>query len=138
MIVLDTSVLSEFTNEIPNPRVVAWMSQQVINTLYVPSVVMGELLHGVAILPEGKRKESLRRTVEEWLQKFEGHILPLDGEAVRCYAALAAKARSAGQTLGQNDAYIAATAQARGFAVATRDVRPFLAAGVVVINPWES
>lgn len=138
MIVLDTNVLSEFTNEMPNPRVVAWMNQQVINTLYVPSVVMGELLHGVAILPEGKRKESLSQTVEEWLQKFAGRILPLDGEAVRCYAALAAKARSAGQPLGQNDAYIAATAQARGFAVATRDVRPFQAAGLAVINPWES
>ena len=137
MIVLDTNVLSEFTNEMPNPRVVAWMNQQVINTLYVPSVVMGELLHGVAILPEGKRKESLSQTVEEWLQKFAGRILPLDGEAVRCYAALAAKARSAGQPLGQNDAYIAATAQARGFAVATRDVRPFQTAGLEVINPWE-
>ena len=114
------------------------MNQQVINTLYVPSVVMGELLHGVAILPEGKRKESLSQTVEEWLQKFEGRILPLDGEAVRCYAALAAKARSAGQTLGQNDAYIAATAQAKGFAIATRDVRPFLAAGLVVMNPWKN
>lgn len=78
--------------------------------------------------PDGRR----------WLQKFAGRILPLDGEAVRCYAALAAKARSAGQPLGQNDAYIAAAAQACGFAVATRDVRPFQAAGLAVINPWES
>ena len=27
---------------------------------------------------------------------------------------------------------------ARGFAVATRDVRPFQAAGLEVINPWEN
>ena len=138
MIALDTNVLSEFTHKVPNPRVAAWMNRQPLHTLYVPSVVMGELLHGVAILPEGKRKESLSRTVEEWLQKFEGRILPLDGDAVRRYAVLAAKARSAGQPMGQNDAYIAATAQARGFAIATRDVRPFLAAGLEVINPWES
>ena len=138
MIALDTNVASELMNGEPNPRVSAWFQRQPWHTLYVPSVVMGELLHGVAILPEGKRKESLSQTVEEWLQKFAGRILPLDGEAVRCYAALAAKARSAGQPLGQNDAYIAATAQARGFAVATRDVRPFQAAGLEVINPWES
>ncbi|MBQ6656056.1 MAG: type II toxin-antitoxin system VapC family toxin [Ottowia sp.] len=137
MIALDTNVLSEFTHEVPNPRVAAWLNRQPMHTLYVPSVVMGELLHGVAILPEGKRKESLSRTVEEWLQKFEGRILPLDGGAARCYAVLAAKARSAGQPMGQNDAYIAAIAKVRGFAIATRDVRPFQAAGLEVINPWE-
>ncbi len=137
MIALDTNVASELMNGEPNPRVSAWFLQQPRHTLYVPSVVMGELLHGVAILPEGKRKESLSRTVEEWLQKFEGRILPLDGGAARCYAVLAAKARSAGQPMGQNDAYIAAIAQARGLAIATRDVRPFQAAGLEVINPWE-
>lgn len=137
MIALDTNVASELMNGEPNPRVSAWFLRQPRHTLYVPSVVMGELLHGVAILPEGKRKESLSRTVEEWLQKFEGRILPLDGGAARCYAVLAAKARSAGQPMGQNDAYIAAIAQARGLAIATRDVRPFQAAGLEVINPWE-
>ncbi len=137
MIALDTNVASELMNGEPNPRVSAWFLQQPRHTLYVPSVVMGELLHGVAILPEGKRKESLSRTVEEWLQKFEERILPLDGGAARCYAVLAAKARSAGQPMGQNDAYIAAIAQARGLAIATRDVRPFQAAGLEVINPWE-
>lgn len=55
----------------------------------------------------------------------------------RASAALAAKARSAGQPLGVNDAYIAATAQAHGLAVASRDERAFQAAGVEVINPWK-
>ena len=32
---------------------------------------------------------------------------------------------------------IAAIAKVHGFAVATRDVRPFRAAGVPVVNPWE-
>ena len=137
MIVLDTNVLSEFTNEVPNPRVVEWMNRQPMRTLYLPSVVMGELLHGVAILPKGKRRDALSRMVEGWLEQFEGRILPLDGKVARCYAALAAKARSAGQTLGQNDAYIAATVQAYGCAIATRDVQPFKAAGLEVINPWE-
>ena len=137
MIVLDTNVLSEFTNEVPNPRVVEWMNRQPMRTLYLPSVVMGELLHGVAILPKGKRRDALSRMVEGWLEQFEGRILPLDGKVARCYAALAAKARSAGQTLGQNDAYIAATAQAHGCAIVTRDVQPFKAAGLEVINPWE-
>jgi predicted nucleic acid-binding protein len=36
------------------------------------------------------------------------------------------------------DGQIAAIAAVHGFAVATRDTAPFLAAGVPVINPWES
>ena len=87
MIALDTNVISELMHDAPNPRVDAWFRQQPQHTLYVPSVVMGELLHGVAILPEGKRRDKLSRAVEEWLQKFEGRILPLDAAAARCFAA---------------------------------------------------
>jgi predicted nucleic acid-binding protein len=36
------------------------------------------------------------------------------------------------------DAFIAAVALANGFAVATRDTRPFETAGVDIINPWEA
>jgi len=35
------------------------------------------------------------------------------------------------------DGYIAATALAYGFSVATRDTSPFLAAGAKVVNPWD-
>jgi hypothetical protein len=35
------------------------------------------------------------------------------------------------------DCQVAAIASVHGFAVATRDTAPFLAAGVPVINPWE-
>jgi toxin FitB len=34
------------------------------------------------------------------------------------------------------DGYIAAIAAANGFAVTTRDISPFEAAGVTVVNPW--
>ena len=35
------------------------------------------------------------------------------------------------------DAQIAAIAKIHGFAVATRDAAPFLAAGLDVIDPWQ-
>jgi hypothetical protein len=35
------------------------------------------------------------------------------------------------------DAYIAATALVKGFAVATRNTKHFEPMGVAVINPWE-
>ena len=47
-----------------------------------------------------------------------------------------AAARATGKAIGAADGYIAATALAHGLAVATRDVSPFEAAGLRVINPW--
>ncbi|MGN6390089.1 MAG: VapC toxin family PIN domain ribonuclease, partial [Burkholderiaceae bacterium] len=51
---------------------------------------------------------------------------------------LMAKTRAAGLAIATADGYIAASAAANGFAVATRDVSPFRAAGLAVVNPWES
>lgn len=51
-------------------------------------------------------------------------------------AELMARARAAGRPIGATDGHIAATAAASGLAVATRDVGPFQAAGLTVINPW--
>ena len=47
-------------------------------------------------------------------------------------------ARAAGKGFPAPNGYIAAIATARGFTVATRDVAPFQAAGLNVINPWET
>ncbi|SIK97858.1 Probable ribonuclease FitB [Mycobacteroides abscessus subsp. abscessus] len=42
-----------------------------------------------------------------------------------------------GKKLPAADGYIAAMAFAKGYAVASRDEGPFLAAGLEVINPWD-
>ena len=137
MIALDTNIISELMRDTPDPRVAAWMARQHGQEMCLPSIALSELLYGIAVLPEGKRKRAKARALARLLPMCAGGILPLDEVAARCYAALAVKARSAGQTLGQNDAYIAATAQAHGCAIVTRDVQPFKAAGLEVINPWE-
>ena len=49
----------------------------------------------------------------------------------------AAKAEELGTKAVAPDAYIAATALAREFAVATRNRKHFESMGVAVINPWE-
>ena len=89
------------------------------------------------MLPEGRRKEALRLVLEDTLAKFVTPILVFDREAAIAYAAVAANAKSKRYTLPVADGQIAAIAKVHGFAVATRDVGPFRAAGVAVINPWE-
>jgi len=93
---------------------------------------------GVAVLPEGKRKQAMHAATETVIQTLiRSRILPFDREAAEAHASLILSARSKKYTLPYADGLIAAIAAVHGYAVATRDVRPFLAAGVAVINPWK-
>jgi predicted nucleic acid-binding protein len=92
---------------------------------------------GVALLPVGKRRSGLQENLEKRvLPLFVGRVLPFDLACTQAYAVLMGKALGAGLAIATADGYIAAIAAANGFAVATRDTRPFDAAGVTVINPW--
>jgi predicted nucleic acid-binding protein len=65
-------------------------------------------------------------------------VLPFDLNASQAYAALMARAKAEGKAIGKADGYIAAIASGRALTVATRDVAPFQAAGLTVINPWKA
>jgi predicted nucleic acid-binding protein len=138
MIVLDTDVVSEAMKAEPDPAVRAWLDEQAAETLYISSVTLAELLFGIGALPSGWRKEAPTQTLNGLLELFGDRVLAFDTDAARHYAELAVTARAVGKGFPTPDGYIAAMAKARGFTVATRDVAPFQAAGIDVINPWES
>ena len=138
MIVLDTNVISEPLRQAPESRVIEWIDEQPVETLYLSAITVAELRFGVASLPAGKRRDRLQESLEKQaLPLFAGRILPFDMPASQSYGELMAKARAAGLAIGTADGYIAAIAAANGMMVATRDVSPFEAFGVAVINPWE-
>nr|VFK64258.1 MAG: hypothetical protein BECKUNK1418G_GA0071005_10444 [Candidatus Kentron sp. UNK]VFK71037.1 MAG: hypothetical protein BECKUNK1418H_GA0071006_10484 [Candidatus Kentron sp. UNK] len=137
MIILDTNVVSEPMKANGNPTVQAWLDGQMAQTLYLTTTSLAELMLGVGVLPAGRRKEGLGAALNELIvDLFGSRILPFDAQAAVAYATLVGKARTEGHTLSMADGQIAAIATARGFAVATRDKAPFLAAGVPVIDPW--
>jgi len=72
------------------------------------------------------------------LPTFAGRVLPFDLEASQAYADLMALAKVGGKAISKADGYIAATAIACGFMVATRDMSPFEAAGLKIVNPWDA
>lgn len=139
MIILDTNVVSEPMKPQGNPAVRDWLDQQVAETLYLTATSLSELLLGVEILPDGKRKEGLAAALGELIgELFGSRILPFDHKAAAAtYAPLIRRARANGQAISVADGQIAAIATLHGFAVATRDTAPFAAAAVPVINPWE-
>ena len=138
MIILDTNVVSEPMKPSANPAVQAWLDSQVAETLYLTATSLSDLLVGIEILPDGKRKEGLDAALSELVARlFGSRVLPFDQQAAMAYAPLVGHAQAGGRLISMGDAQIAAIAAVRGFTVATRDTAPFVAAGVPVINPWE-
>ena len=137
MIILDTNVVSEPMKANGARSAVDWLDRQAAETLYLTAVNLAELLVGVETMPAGKRREGVGAALAALIAKlFGARILPFDEDAARAYADLVARARAKGFALSVADAQIAAIATVRGFAVATRDTAPFVAAGVPIIDPW--
>ena len=138
MILLDTSVISEPWKPLPDPRVLAWIDAQIIETLFLSAVTIAELRFGIGAMPAGRRRSVLHERLEqEVLPLFTGRVLSFDLAASQSCAELMVQARYEGRAIGKADGYIAAIAASRGYTVASRDVSPFEAAGVRVLNPWE-
>ena len=138
MILLDTNVLSETIKPNAAPAVRDWLNQQSIETLYLSSITIAEMIFGIGSLPKGKKSDALSATAQDAFALFESRILPFDAQAGRKYGELAVKARAAGKGFPLPDGYIAAIAAAHDFAVATRDASAFAAAGLRVIDPWNA
>ncbi len=136
MILVDTSVLSEIMKAAPDSTVVRWMDRQPARTLFLSSVTLSELLFGLRLLPQGKRRTDLGVALDGLRKDFDMRILPFDTRAAETYADLAVRARTTGKGFPLPDGYIAAIAAAHGFAVASRDASVFVAVGIPVINPW--
>jgi len=137
MILLDTNVVSEPLKASCDKNVLSWIDEQVIETLYLSTISLAELRFGIAVLPEGRRRDTLFSSLDQQvIPLFAGRILSFDELASQAYATLRARARIAGQAIATADGYIAAIAVSHGFAVATRDTSPFEAVGLKVINPW--
>ena len=138
MILVDTNVVSETMRQTPNPKVVAWLDAQMAETLHLSAVSLAELLVGIAVLPDGRRKFDLGLSLERAAGFFGPRVLAFDETAAKAYAELFSRSRASGFSIGMADGQIAATAAAHGLIVATRDTAPFIAAGLTVVDPWSA
>jgi predicted nucleic acid-binding protein len=138
MIVLDTNVLSELMRPEPSAAVIRWMSDQPLATLHVTSLSYAEILFGIDLLPEGKRRRHLaEQAATMFAEDFGGRVLSFDLAAAPAYATIAGQRRRAGQALGAVDGMIAAIAHTHGAAIATRD-SDLAGCGVPLVNPWQA
>jgi predicted nucleic acid-binding protein len=137
MIVLDTNVLSELIKPSAAQAVVEWMKSRNRPDLFTTAVTEAELLQGVELLPDGKRRDWLRTEIVRMLRdNFANRILSFDSRAARAFAIITSTRKSVGRPVGLFDAQIAAIARTHGAAVATGDVRDFEHCGVELVDPW--
>ena len=139
MIILDTNVVSEPMRPQPDVAVMDWLNQQDPQIVFITAVTVGELLLGVELLVAGRRKARVTQGVAKIVtHEFAERILDYDAAAAKEYAVRVAAARRSGVPVGIPDGQIGAIAAVNGFAVATRDVEPFTALGVPVVDPWSA
>jgi toxin FitB len=137
MILLDTNVVSEPMRQRPDERVQDWLDAQAIETLYLSTISLSELLLGIENLPTGRRRRALAAALGERIASlFDIRIIPFDVAAAEAYAKVVVSARRQGHAISVADGQIAAIAASRDLSVASRDETPFQAAGLAVINPW--
>jgi toxin FitB len=137
VIVLDTNVVSETLRPVPSKQVLEWMRSEPSVALFITTITEAELLYGVELLPEGRRRRVLELLVRPVLNEdFAGRILPFDSAAAHEFAQIVATRRKLGRPIGEADARIAAIARSRGAALATRDAGGFTDCGVELMDPW--
>lgn len=130
---IDTNVVSETTRKKPHPGVVTWLGR--LPKLVLPAVGVYELASGIRRLPAGKKRSFL----EEWLGELMGpgcEVIPFDSDAALECASLEVEARQQRRSIETRDLFILATAKAKGFGIATRNVEHFRGFGVPVYDPF--
>jgi hypothetical protein len=135
--ILDTNVISEVMRMAPSPRVARWLASFPPSALFTTSVNKTEILYGVELMPQGRKRASLQRAATAMFQdRFLDRVLAYGQEAAPVFAVLAANRRRLGRPIGQFDCQIAAIARVHGASIATRDLQDFVDCGVELIDPW--
>ncbi len=131
---LDTNVVSELRKPRPHGAVVAWLSDQEEEQLFLSSVTMGELQAGI----ERTRHQdpSKASEIERWVDQLAAsyQILPMDTPCFREWGRI--MDRKPDPLL--EDAMIAATARVHRLIVATRNERDFSHLDVRILNPFKT
>lgn len=138
MIVLDTNVLSELMRSAPATAVTNWVATQSAANLFITTITQAEILHGVLLLPRGRRRDAIEAAADAMFEEdFAGRMLPFSSHASHAYAEIVVARRHSGRPISQFDAQIAAIAKTTGASVATRSVPDFEGCGIKVIDPWQ-
>ena len=132
MYLLDTNVISEMRKPRPHGAVVAWMSSQAPEDLFLSSITLLELQQGAELTR--RQDAAMAKKLDAWIGNIAATmtVLPADGDVCRETARIMVRKTPA---LFQ-DAFIAATARVHRLTMATRNVQDFAQFSVPTFNPF--
>ena len=137
MFVLDTNVLAELMDPEGAVQVLTWANALPRDSLFTTALNQAEVLYGIAVMPEGKRRTSfVVRADAMFSENFRGRILPFDERAAGHFADIASIRRRSGRPAGVIDSQIAAIARLHEMTIVTRNVKHFADCEVPVLDPW--
>ena len=137
MIILDTNVLSALMRTAPETPVVAWLDRQPAESVWITSITLFEARLGLALLPSGRRRQSLEAAFTRLLKEdLENRVLDFDSAAATEAASLAAARQKNGRQVDMRDTQIAGIALARRATLATRNIRNFADLKISIVDPW--
>ena len=133
---LDTNAISEPGRPRPDQGFVDWFDQIEEAAIHLSVVTLGELRHGLALLPDSARRRRLEQLHLAIMRRYEDQILTVDLGVALTWGELAARHRRLGRRPSVSDELIAATALVHNLTVVTRNVADFEPSGCRVLSPW--
>ncbi len=134
---LDTNVLSELRRAKPDVRVVAFVTGQALDLLYVSVVTFAEIRFGIELVKDAARRWELSEWLDHKLRPmFEDRVLEITEDIMLTWRLLAEEGRKSGHTFAQPDLIIAATALHHGLTIVSRDTSEYERANASFLNPW--
>ncbi len=138
LFVLDTNVLSELMKLAADEQVLRWFDTQEGAEFATTAINEAEILAGIALLPDGRRKRRLADAARAVFEdELGGRVLPFDSTTASALAIIVRNRTRKGIPIDFQDACIAAICRAHDAVIITRDVKGFAATGVHVMDPWE-
>jgi predicted nucleic acid-binding protein len=133
---LDTNIISNVTRPAPSAGLLAWMSEQDDDDLFISALTVGEIRRELLEKPKGKK----RALLEAWFAGpegpqalFAGRVLAFDEKASLIWARLMADGTAKGRPRSALDMIIAAVAEANDCVVVTDNEKDFT--GLKFVNP---
>jgi toxin FitB len=137
VILLDTNVVSALMQREPDQKVVSWLDDLPVESIWTTAITVFEVRLGLELLVASRRRRYLEDAFSKALDEdFEGRVLPFDLPAAQAAGRIAAERRRAGRPVEIRDLQIAGIALARKAALATRNLRHFEGLGLTLVDPW--
>ena len=134
---IDTNVISETHKPQPSLAVIRWIEATPLSQIHTSAMNIAELVCGAGRMEDIVKRRRLdlwiAAVVRPWLA---GRIVEIDENVLLRWLIISRQREKLRETSPGVDLLIAASALEHEMGVVTRDVTPFIYAGVPVLNPW--